>query len=159
MEAKTLSIPLTAYWSLLRRYLVAQQWAALLMAGLLLASIGFRLVAPQVARVFIDGLQSGLPVGHLARLALLFIGAAVLAQAAGVLAGYWSDRVAWGATNALRGDLALHILRLDPAFFPRRTPGELIERVDGDVSALSGFFSGFTVQLGGSLCLLVGVLV
>ena len=69
-----------------------------------------------------------------------------------------SERVAWTATNALRYDLALHCLRLDLSFHKARTPGELIERIDGDVTALANFFSQFVVQVLGSLLLLVGVL-
>jgi len=60
---------------------------------------------------------------------------------------YWSERVAWTATNALRADLAAHLIGLDLSFHQAHTPGELIERVDGDVNALAGFFSSFVVRL------------
>jgi hypothetical protein len=38
-------------------------------------------------------------------------------------------------------DLTLHCLRLDMAFHHARTPGQMIERVDGDVGLLGNFFS------------------
>src|SRR5205814_6289858 len=76
-----------------------------------------------------------------------------------VIATYCSERIAWTATNALRSDLALHCLRLDLSFHKSRTPGELIERIDGDVTALANFFSQFVIQILGSLLLLVGVLI
>ncbi len=63
------------------------------------------------------------------------------------------------ATNRLRADLALHCLNLDLSFHNARTPGELIERVDGDTGTLNRFFSSFIVQLVGNAVLLVGVLV
>ena len=44
-------------------------------------------------------------------------------------------------------------------FHKARTPGELIERIDGDVTALANFFSQFVIQVLGSLLLLLGVLV
>ncbi len=72
---------------------------------------------------------------------------------------YWSERVAWTATNALWADLAAHLVRLDLGFHKTHTPGELIERVDGDVNALAGFFSSLVVQLADSALLLGGVLV
>lgn len=58
-----------------------------------------------------------------------------------------------------RADLALHCLSLDLGFHTARTPGELIERIDGDVTALGGFFSRFAVNVVGDLALLVGVLI
>ncbi|RLT34333.1 MAG: ABC transporter ATP-binding protein [Chloroflexi bacterium] len=57
----------------------------------------------------------------------------------------------WSATNALRADLALHCLRLDMAFYNSHTPGELIERVDGDMS-------GLPIQMIASALLVVGVI-
>src|SRR6267378_605751 len=75
------------------------------------------------------------------------------------LAQYVGEDVGWTATNALRSDLALHCLRLDMGFHKARTPGELIERIDGDVTALAAFFSRFIVNVLGNAVLLVGVLV
>src|SRR5262245_14751975 len=147
------------YRQLLREYLAPQSRAAALMAALLLASIGLQLVGPQVARRFIDGVQAGAGERVLILVALAFMGVSVAQQAVRVLATYWSERVAWTATNALRADLAAHLVRLDLDFHTSRTPGELIERVDGDVNALAGFFSSFVVELVGSALLLLGALV
>jgi len=154
-----MKVSLSAYWQLLRRYLQPQRGAVGLMVGLLLGSIVLQLAGPQVARAFIDGTRRGADEGVLVRLALLFLGVAAAQQVLTILAAYCSERVAWTATNALRADLAAHLLRLDPVFHKARAPGELIERVDGDVNALAGFFSSFVVQLLGSLFLLIGVLV
>jgi len=148
-----------AYWSLLRRYLGPRRGVVLVMAALLFASIALGLAGPWVARLFIDAVQTGGREETLIRVALLFIAVSVARQAMTVLATYCSERVAWTATNALRADLAEHLLRLDQDFHHARTPGELIERVDGDVSALARFFSEFVVQLVGGLLLLCGVLV
>jgi len=63
------------------------------------------------------------------------------------------------ATNALRVDLVEHCLKLDLSFHKSRTPGELVERVDGDVNTLSRFFSQFTLYVLGNLILLIGILV
>jgi ABC-type multidrug transport system fused ATPase/permease subunit len=67
--------------------------------------------------------------------------------------------VGWTATNALRADLAEHCLYLDMSFHNARTPGEMIERIDGDMNSLSNFFSQFVIQVFGNALLLVGVLV
>ncbi len=58
---------------------------------------------------------------------------------------YVAENVSWVATNALRADLVAHLLRLDATFHTAHTPGELIERVDGDVATLARFFSRFVV--------------
>jgi ABC-type multidrug transport system fused ATPase/permease subunit len=62
-------------------------------------------------------------------------------------------------TNALRTDLVTHCLRLDMSYHKTHTPGELIERVDGDVSEMAGFLSQLVIQLAGSALLVVGVLI
>ena len=62
-------------------------------------------------------------------------------------------------TNQLRSDLASHCLNMDLDFHNARTPGEMIERIDGDMNALSNFFSQFVIQVLGNALLLVGVLV
>jgi ATP-binding cassette, subfamily B, bacterial len=63
------------------------------------------------------------------------------------------------ATNALRADLTLHLLRLDPDFLNSHTPGELIERVDGDVGLLANFFARFVIYVVGNGLLIVGVVI
>ena len=45
------------------------------------------------------------------------------------------------------------------SFHKKRTPGELIERIDGDVTALANFFSRFVVNVLGNAVLVIGILV
>jgi len=90
---------------------------------------------------------------------VLFLVVALLTQAVSVVATYLGEQVGWLATNSLRADLAEHCLQLDMPFHNTRTPGELIERVDGDVTALANFFSQFVIRVVGGCLLLVGVLV
>ena len=151
--------PRHRYVDLFVRY-VAPEWRRVSFLGVLLAaSIGLQLVAPQLLRSFIDGAVGGTEVDGLVRLALLFVGIALGQQLAAAVATYIGESIGWAATNALRADLALHCLYLDLGFHKARTPGELIERIDGDVTALAGFFSRFAVNVLGSLVLLVGVLI
>ncbi|MCB0013865.1 MAG: ABC transporter ATP-binding protein, partial [Anaerolineales bacterium] len=72
---------------------------------------------------------------------------------------YLSEHVAWQATNGLRLDMLDHLLGLDLSFHKAHTPGELLERIDGDVKALALFFSRFTVFFIGNLLLMLGILV
>ena len=90
---------------------------------------------------------------------MLLTAIALVQQAVNVVAVYTSGRVGWTATNALRGDLARHCMKLDMSFHNRHTPGEMIERIDGDTEELGSFFSTFVIQILGSSILLVGILV
>jgi ATP-binding cassette subfamily B protein len=129
------------------------------LALLLLASIGLQLLNPQVMRRFVDSAMRGAPDRDLALAAGVFLLIALIQQAASVGATYLSERIGWTATNALRGALLRHCLALDPRFHKQHTPGELIERIDGDATALAGFFSRLVIQVAGNLLLLMGVLV
>ena len=153
-----LKTQLKAYWALLVRHLRPQWRRSVLMIVLLLVSISLQLVNPQIMRVFIDTAQAGGPSDLLLRAALLFIAVALVQQVAAVLSAYVSENVAWTATNSLRAELADHCLRLDMSFHNRHTPGEMIERVDGDVTTLANFFSQFVVQVIGNALLLAGIL-
>src|SRR6267378_4807182 len=147
------------YVDLFRRY-VAPQWRrTTLLAVLILASIGLQLFEPQLLRTFIDGATSGAALETLSLIALAFVGVALATNVVTAGAQYLGEDLGWTATNALRADLALHCLRLDLSFHKGRTPGELIERIDGDVTALATFFSRFVVNVLGNLVLLVGVLI
>lgn len=129
------------YASLLVRYLRPQTRLVVAVAVLLFTGIGLQLVNPQIIRFFIDEALAGSPIERLVAAAALFTSIAVVQQVVTVLATYTSGRVGWTATNALRADLARHCLSLDMSFHNSRTPGEMIERIDGDASELGGFFS------------------
>jgi ABC-type multidrug transport system fused ATPase/permease subunit len=154
-----MNIPLKPYWNLLARYIEPQKGRFLSLAVLLLSGIGLQLANPQIMRHFIDTAQSGGTAESLLRTALLFIAVALAQQVLSLLATCASENVAWTATNALRADLADHCLRLDMSFHNAHTPGEMIERLDGDVTVLSNFFSQFLIQVMGNALLLAGVLV
>lgn len=131
---------------------------ALLMV-VLVTITGLQLANPQVVRFFIDTAIAGGALGDLAGAATIFLMIALLAQLLQIVATYLGENVGWTATNNLRVDLALHCLHLDMPFHKSRTPGEMIERIDGDVDAMSQFFSQFVIQVLGNLLLLMGVLV
>src|SRR5258706_5733994 len=153
-----MNIPLRRYWSLLVAYLRPQRHQVAGLALLLIGGIALQLANPQILRAFIDSAVAGGAPEALTMLALLFIGVALLAQVISIVATYLGEKVSWTATNALRADLAAHCLRLDLSFHKARTPGELIERIDGDVNALANFFSQFFIHMLGNLALVVGVL-
>lgn len=128
-----------------------------MVALLLGTSITLRLLGPQVVRYFVDTAFVDGALQAVGPAVALYAALALGQQAAAVAVTYLTEDLGWAATNRLRTDLALHCLRLDLTFHYRHTPGELIERVDGDVSRLAGFFSRFVVLVAGNALLLLGV--
>lgn len=145
--------------SLLATYLRPYWPRASLLAVLVLATIALQLANPQILRRFIDGARAGVELAALNQLALLFLGVVALTQIVAIGAAWQSERLGWDATNRLREDLALHCLRLPQSFHHLHPPGELIQRVDGDVDALANFFTQFVIRIAGNSLLLVGIFV
>src|SRR5215216_4912370 len=150
---------LRQYRELLSRYLKPQMKWVILMAVVLLAEIAIKLINPQVLRYFLDTAQAGNAARSLQMAAILFLIFAILQEVMSLGTRYTAARVGWSSTNRLRADLTLHLLRLDMPFHKLRTPGELIDRADGDVTYLSNFLSMFTVNVIGNGLLLLGILV
>ena len=98
------------------------------------------------------------PLQLLWMLAGAFIAVAIFTQVLQTGATYFAVQLAWSATNTLRTDLAGHALSLDMSYHTATSPGDIIERVDGDVATLARFFSRFVVYVLGNGLLMVGVL-
>jgi ATP-binding cassette subfamily B protein len=145
--------------SLLRQYLAPFKGRVALLSLLLLGSIGLQLWAPQVVGTFLDQAQRGEASRVLLGTAVLFFLLTLGQKTIALYNTYLSEDLGWAATNRLRTDLAAHCLRLDMGFHKLRTPGELIERIDGDVNTLAESFSALVVQMFGNSLLLIGVLV
>ncbi|MCL6516740.1 ABC transporter ATP-binding protein, partial [Alicyclobacillus sp.] len=126
--------------------------------GLLLLSIGLQLANPQLIERFIDTAAAGGSTTRLVALAGTYLAIAILTQLAGVAISWLGNDVAWRATNQLRQDLMRHCLHLDMSFHSLRTPGEMMERIDGDVTNIANFFALFLVQMFGSAVMLAGIL-
>jgi len=153
------NIPLRQYVTLLSQYLRPHWRRVVVLSVLLGVNITLQIVNPQVLRQFIDLARSNHPINELAVIAVIFAVTAVVGNIAAGTATYLSENVAWSATNALRADLANHALHLDMTYHKLHTAGEMIERIDGDVTAMSNFFSQFVVRVLGTFVLMVGVLV
>ena len=149
---------LKQYWQLLAIYIRPQRVRFFSLLAIMVAGIVLKVVNPQIMRYFIDTALGGSPIRDLTLAALAFIGIALLQQVTSVSVTYLGESVAWTATNALRADLAGHCLTLDMRFHNQHTPGELIERIDGDVSEMANFFSQFIITLVGNSLLLIGIL-
>jgi ATP-binding cassette, subfamily B, bacterial len=157
-EGDRMPIISNGYRRLLATYLVPQWRRMLLLLVFMLAGVSLELANPQIIRRFIDIALAGAELHALLGLGAIFLAVALLTQIALVVEQYVAGNVAWTATNRLRADLMLHSLSLDLAYHGAHPPGELVERVDGDVAKLNDFFAQFVVRLLGNVLLLIGIL-
>ncbi|SRR5579883_1678045 len=149
----------SAYVSLLSGYLRKYRKSMFLLAFLFLSNIVLQIANPLLLRTFIDGAQSKAPLSFLLEIVLFFMIATITAQAIGVCEAYVSNDIAWKATNTLREDVTLHCLYLDMPFHHVHTPGEMVERIDGDIGLLNDFFSRFVLTLATNFFFLIGTLI
>lgn len=135
-----------------------QRRRVLVLGGLILLGIALQLANPQIIRYFLDTARSGGARRALLLAAAAFITFALFRQLTNLAVTYLAQVVSWSATDRLRADLARHCLKLDLSFHKRHTPGELIDRVDGDIARLGNFFSALSARLLGNGLLVVGIL-
>lgn len=147
------------YRGFLARYLAPCRGQLALLGTMLLAHTVTSVYAPQLLRGFIDGLVAGRAATALTRVAALFLAVAAGRQISRGLTAYFSESIAWSATNRLRTDLLRHTVGLDLSFVNRHAPGVMLERIDGDSNQLATFFSQLSLRLLRGILLLAGIVV
>jgi ATP-binding cassette subfamily B protein len=125
--------------------------------AVLTVTMGLTLSTPVLLGVFVDDAVDGAPLSTLLRIAGLYTAAALGAELL-KLAVLWSSvKLSWRAGNRLREQLSEHALRLDLGWHARHSPGQLIERIDGDVEAMGIFFANVVLEVLGNILLVVGM--
>lgn len=132
---------------------LAAMGSAVSVAGLL------PLVGPVLIAMFIDEAIGGATESRLLWLAGLYVAVGVGRQFLAVAVAWTATDLAWHVTNELRSTLTRHVLALDLGFHRSTSPGELVSRVDGDVTALSEFVSTFLARAAAAVVTLIGLLV
>lgn len=146
-------------WTLIRPYARQRRGQLTVLAVLLLAVTLLQVLNPQLVRGYIDEVAAGGRISVLVRAAVAYLAVAAVLQVLRIGAAYLGENVAWGMTNALRADLTGHCVHLDARFHQRHTPGELIERVDGDVTTLAQFLSSAFFVIVSNLLLVLGIFI
>lgn len=152
-------VPFRQYAALLSQYLIPLKYRVAILAIFMFSGIGLELVNPQILRYFIDTAREGGETRNLIIAGCAFLVIGLIRQILTLVTTYLGQDVGWRATNKMRGDLAEHCLQLDMSFHHEYTPGEMVERVDGDTTTLSNFFSEFILYIIGSIFLLIGVII
>jgi ATP-binding cassette, subfamily B, bacterial len=135
----------------------AWRWAGL---GVLVAISSALLIAgPLVVRRIVDAATEGATSSQIVRLALLFLAIAIVTQILAVVVVWSATIAAWRTTNDLRLTMTRHVLGLDHEFHRTHTPGELIQRVDGDITSVSDFLSTVVTKAAGAAMLIGGIII
>jgi ATP-binding cassette, subfamily B, bacterial len=133
------------------------RWA--LLGGLVACASALMLAGPLVIRRLVDSAGAGATANAISGLAVVYLAIALLTQLVAVLVAWRATTAAWTTTNQLRLDMTGHVLGLDHEFHRTHTPGELIQRVDGDVTSVSEFLGLVVPKAFGAGLLISGMVV
>lgn len=147
------------HWRLLADLLRPRRRALGVLGAVLAAASTLPLAGPQLLRAFIDRAAAGARIGSLLAIAGAYVVLGLAAQAATVGTTYAATRMAWTATNALRERATAHALGLDLAYHGATSPGTLVERIDGDASAITTLFTDVVLKIVGGALTLLGAVV
>ncbi len=144
-------------WRALVALLLPDRKRWLSLGALVAAQSALGLAGPIVIRRIIDSVGEGATSGDVVRLALVFLAIAVAGQLVSLLVAWFATVAAWRTSNDLRLSMTRHVLTLDHEFHRTHTPGELIQRVDGDVTSVSDFLGKVVPKALGAVFLVLGM--
>lgn len=140
-------------------HLRSRAWIAAATTTLVVGTVALDLTVPILLARFVDGALTARPLDDLIGLAVWFLVASIATQVLAASATYLGTRIGWGVANDLRVRATRHALTLDMDFHTATNPGALIERADGDITAVAQFFSHFAVKVLSAVLLLGGIIV
>ena len=149
---------LRLYIDLLSEYLRPHRLRVALLAFVIVSATSLQLAAPQFIRQFFDLAQERGELSPLYAAAALYLGIGLFGRGMTAVSYYLGADIGWRTTNRLRSDVTRHVLKLDMSFHNDHPPGELLERIDGDVERLANFFSQMSIAIIGGALMVVGVL-
>lgn len=122
----------------------------LLILILLAISLCISILLPYIVSIMINTLEKEHSGRFFYLLASLYFSLVVIKMGSEILNAYISEKLGWTISNNLRGNLIEHCVSLSFSFHQKHKAGEMIERVDGDITFLSNFFSEFLVNIVGN---------
>lgn len=134
------------------------RWRLASLLLILLTGIAASVITPIIASAFIDGVTGTMAYRHLTLLALGSIGLAMVSQGIALVETWTAESLIWETTNTIRLRLIRHVLGLDISMHTSHSVGELIDRVDGDVSMMSRFLSRYIVVVIGNAILILAII-
>jgi ABC-type multidrug transport system fused ATPase/permease subunit len=147
------------YTTILRTYLRPRRRLVLVVLLLLILGTVGEIAGPLLLGRFIDAAAGQMELRVLIWLAVAAVTVAVLTQMVTIVKTAAVARLAWSTTNALREDLTRHSLAAGEEARATRSPGELVERIDGDSTAIREFLSDFALLVVANAMFVVGVII
>ena len=148
--------PRSSHYRLFAELLRPNRRSLAVLALVLTSASLLPLAGPQLLRLFIDRAVADEPLSSLVVIAAAYVALGVVAQAATVGTTYAATRMAWSATNGLRERAARSVLHLDLSFHGATSPGTLIERIDGDATAITKLFTDVVLKVAGGALTMAG---
>ena len=148
-----------AHWRLIASFLRPHRRALAGFSVLVLVAGTVPLAGPVLLGAIADAAVADADAARLALLAVTFGLVGLLANGADLVVTWLGARLAWLAANELRVEVARHALALGPTWHGRTTPGEVVDRVDGDATRVGELLAQVVVRLAAAVVTLVGVVV
>jgi ATP-binding cassette subfamily B protein/ATP-binding cassette subfamily C protein len=142
---------------LLLRELRPERGAMAILGVVLVFAVGLPVVGQLLLGRFVDDAADGADTAHLVRVAVGFGAVLVTAHVLRLVVTALAVRLAWRIGNRLRVDLCRHALDLEHSWHAEHSAGEVIERVDGDIEAVTKFSSTAVLEVVGNLAVMVVV--
>jgi len=145
-------------WRALGALLRPDRWRWAGLGALVALAAALTITGPLVIRRIVDTATDGTTSAEITRLASIFLAIAVVSQFLAVVVSWLATVLAWRTTNELRVSMTRHVLGLDHEFHRTHTPGELIQRVDGDITSVSEFLGQVVTKAAGAALLVGGMI-
>ncbi|MGN7401974.1 ABC transporter ATP-binding protein [Cytobacillus praedii] len=146
------------YRFLFKKYLKGQYGSFSLLTFLIIFNICLGLVIPQIMKRIIDTALVNYENQLIIEYTTIFIIVTLLSLVTSVFSKYIGSLIGITSINRLRNDLVSHVVNLEMTYHNKHRSGEMIERINGDVSNLKNFFSHFLILLVSNSLLIVGIL-
>lgn len=124
-----------------------------------LASTALSLVQPYLSKLLIDDALLKKDGAALLRVASLMVLTSIVAFGFNVAAGYLYTRISAKVLFAMRSDLLSHLHRLSPRFYAEWKTGDILSRLNNDISEIQRVVADALLSVLGNLCFLVGSVV
>jgi ATP-binding cassette, subfamily B, bacterial len=134
-------------WRLIASLLRPHRRALAGYGAVLAVAAGLALGGSLLLARFVDLAVDRAPTSELVAVIVGYIAVGLAASVVTVVVTWRSITLAWRITDSLRHELAHHVLHADLAFHRDRTPGELVTRVDADVTAMTQFLSQVVARI------------
>ncbi|WP_031497545.1 ABC transporter ATP-binding protein, partial [Bryobacter aggregatus] len=124
-----------------------------------LLSTGLSLVQPYLTKLLIDEALLKKDFQALIQVSGVMVFTSVLAFAINVGVGYWYTQISTQVLFAMRADLLRHLHRLSPRFYSEWKTGDILSRLNNDISEVQRVVAEALLSVLGNIGFLIGSIV